>query len=80
MARFRIDDFRELAQHVRHLIAALAAADVDDDVGVGPLGELVLRAGLPRAKTTWDGRRAAFPDREECVDDALPRDERLGNA
>ncbi len=27
-------------EHLGHLVAALAAADVDDDVGVGPLGEL----------------------------------------
>ena len=63
----------KLAQHLGHLVAALAAADVDDDVGVGPLGELVLGDGLAGAESAGDGRGAALADGEERVDDALAR-------
>ena len=41
-------------QHLRHLVAALAAADVDDDIRVAPLGKLVLRHGLAGAEAARD--------------------------
>ena len=62
----------ELHEHVGHLVAALAAADVDDDLGVGPLGELVLGDGLARAERPGDAGDAALGEGEERVDDALP--------
>ena len=41
---------RELHQNVGHFVAALAAANVDDDVDVRPLCQLVLHDGLARAE------------------------------
>ena len=76
----RILQFGKLAQHLGHFVAALAAADEDDDFGVGPFGELMLRDGLAGAEPAGDGRRAAFADREEGVNDALTGDQRLGDA
>ena len=61
----------ELHEDVRHLVAALAAADVDDDVHVGPLGELVLHDGLAGAEGAGDRGGAALGDGEERVYDAL---------
>ena len=61
----------ELHQNVGHLVAALAAADVDDDVHVRPLGQLVLHHGLAGAEGAGDGGGAALGDGEERVDDAL---------
>ena len=75
--RARVLEVRELLEHLRHLVSALAAADVDDDVRVGPLGQLVLRNGLARSETAGDDGRAALGYREEEVDDALARHERL---
>ena len=64
---------RELLQHLRHLVAALAAAHIDDDVRVAPLGQLVLGHGLAGAEAAGDGGRAALGDGEQRVDDALAR-------
>ena len=68
---------RELHQNVGHLVAALAAADVDDDVDVGPLRQLMLHDGLARAEGAGDGGGAALGQREHGVDDALAGHERL---
>jgi hypothetical protein len=48
----------ELRQHLSHLIAALAAAHVDDAVGVGVLGQGLADNGLAAAKGTRDGAGA----------------------
>ena len=37
---------RELLQYLGHLIAALSAADIDDNVGIGPFGDLMLGHGF----------------------------------
>ncbi len=66
-----VGQLRELPQHVGHLVAALAAADVDHDVHVGPLGQLVLHHGLAGAEGTGHGGGAALGDGEHGVDDAL---------
>ena len=71
LAVARVLQLGELHQHVGHLIAALAAADVDHDVHVGPLRQLVLHDGLARAEGAGNGRGAALGDGEERVDDAL---------
>ena len=42
---------RQLGDDVGHLVAAFAAADVDDHVGVAPLGDLLQQHGLARAET-----------------------------
>ena len=71
LAVARVGQLRELHENVGHLVAAFAAADVDDDVHVRPLGELVLHDGLAAAERAGHGRRAALGDREERVDDTL---------
>ena len=68
-------EFREFLQDLRHLVAALATADVNDNVGVAPLGQLVLGDGLAGAETAGDGGGAASGDGEEKVYDALPGEE-----
>ncbi len=78
LARARVDQLGELGEDVRHLVAALAAADVDDHVGVGPLGQGLLRDGLARPEPPGDHGRAALRDREERVDDPLPGQQRQG--
>ena len=55
----------ELGEHVGHLVAALAAADVDDHVGVAPLGDLLQQHGLAGAEAAGHGGAAAAGDREE---------------
>ena len=71
LAVARVGQLRELHENVGHLVAAFAAADVDDDVHVRPLGELVLHDGLAAAERAGHGGRAALGDREERVDDTL---------
>ena len=61
----------ELGDDVGHLVAALAAADVDDDVGVAPLGDLLQQQGLAGAEPAGDGGGAAPGDREQHVEDPL---------
>ncbi len=72
----RIDQFGEFVQNVRHLVAALAAADVDDDVHVGPLGQLMLHDRFAGTEGPRNGRGAALGEREQRVDDALTRRKR----
>ncbi len=67
----------KLVQNVGHLVAALAAADINDNVGVGPFCELMLDDGLPAAKGSRDRRYAANRDREKRVNHALSRHHRL---
>ena len=66
--------FRELAQNVCHLVAALAAADVDDDIRIRPLCQLMLHDGFARTKRAGNSRHTAGGNREKRVDNALPRD------
>ena len=40
----------EIAQHFGHLISTLAAAHVDDHIGVGKFGERLGNDGLPTAE------------------------------
>ena len=77
-AGFRIDQAGEFLEHLGHLVAALAAADIDDDVGVAPFGELVLGHGLAGAEPSRNRRGAAFGNGEEGIDDPLARDRRAG--
>mmetsp|Transcript_30036 Transcript_30036/g.64386 ORF Transcript_30036/g.64386 Transcript_30036/m.64386 type:complete len:638 (+) Transcript_30036:135-2048(+) len=65
----------EIAQHFRHLVSALAASDVDDDVGVGELGERLGNDRLSASKRSGDGAGSSQNGREETVDDAKTRDE-----
>ena len=50
----------QFGQDAGHFIAPLAAAHVDDEVGLAPLGELVLGDGLAGAEPPGDGRGAAL--------------------
>ena len=77
-AGFRIDQAGEFLEHLGHLVAALAAADIDDDVGVAPFGELVLGHGLAGAETAGNRRRTALCQGKHGVQNPLPRDQRLG--
>ena len=63
----------EFTEHVGHLVAPLAAADVDHDVHVCPLGQLVLHHGLAGAEGPGYGGSAALGDGEHRVDDPLAR-------
>ena len=74
----RVLERLELLEHVGQLVAALAAADVDDHVGVAPLGDLLQQHGLAGAEAAGDRRRAAARDREEQVEHPLAGHERLG--
>ena len=74
--RPRILQLRELAQHLGHLVAALAAADVHDDVRVRPLRQRLLRHRLARAKPARYRRGAALRYREERIDHPQTRQQR----
>ena len=74
----RIDKLGELVQNICHLVATLAAADVDDDIGIGPLGDLVLGHGFSGTESARDGCCAAFCDREHRIQDTLSCDQRNG--
>ena len=70
---------RELGDDVGHLVAALAAADVDDHVGVAPLGDLLQQHGLAGAEAARDGGAAAPGDRVQQVEDPLAGVQRCGD-
>ena len=72
----RVVEPRHLLQHVGHLVAALAAADVDDHVRVAPLRDLLQEHGLARAEAPGHGGAAAAGDREEEIEGALPGEQR----
>ena len=67
----RVCKLRELHENVCHLIAALAAADVDNYIDVRPLCKLVLNDGLARAERAGNCRSTALCYREERVDYSL---------
>ena len=66
----------ELREHVGHLVAALAATDVDHDIRVRELGERLFDDRLSRAEAPGHRGVATLGDRKEEVEDALARDER----
>ena len=69
----------ELVQNLGHLVAALAAAHIDDDIGVAPFGQLVLGHGLAGAETAGDGGHAALGNGKQRIDDALTGDQRTAD-
>jgi hypothetical protein len=77
LARVRVDELGELHQHVGHLVTTLAAADEDDDLGVRPLGDLVLGNGLARTERPGDAGNPTHQEREERVDDTGAGHKRL---
>src|SRR6056297_2963627 len=72
----RILELGELDEHVGHLVPALAATDVHDDLGVAVLRDRLLRDGLAGAEWSRDRRRAAHREREQHVEDAHAGQER----
>ena len=71
----RVNQFRELLQNLAHLVAALAASHIHNDVGVAPLGKLMLRHCFAGTESARDGCRAALGDREKRVNDTLAGDQ-----
>ena len=57
--------------HIIIIIATLTTPDVDDDVGVGVLGEGLRDDSLAAAKGARDGSGAALHTGEEAVKDPL---------
>ena len=53
-------DLGEIAKHFRHLVTALTTADVDDDVGVGVLGEGLGNHSLAAAEGAGNGSRTTL--------------------
>jgi hypothetical protein len=53
-------ELREVLQHLAHLVAALPAPHVDDDVRVGVLGQGLGDDGLAATEGPGDGRGSAL--------------------
>mmetsp|Transcript_34292 Transcript_34292/g.45169 ORF Transcript_34292/g.45169 Transcript_34292/m.45169 type:complete len:377 (-) Transcript_34292:682-1812(-) len=67
----------EVIEDLSHLVAALTAADVDDDIGVRVLGESLRDTGLTAAEGTWNSAGTALDRGEESVQDALAGRQRV---
>ena len=78
ISRSGVDELSEFLQHLGHLISALAAADIDDDIRVGPLGDGVLGHGFPCSEASGHGGGSPLGDGEHGVQDTLPCDQGLG--
>ena len=76
LAGLRVLQLRELVQNVGHLVAALAAADVDHDVRLCPFRQLMLDNRLAASEGSRYGCHTAFCDGEEHVNDTLSGDQR----
>ncbi len=66
---------RELGKDFRHLVAAFAAADVDHDLGIRPLGQLLLGHGLATPERAGNCGCATFGNREETIKNTLTGDQ-----
>ena len=78
MTGLRIHQFSEFLQYLSHLVSAFTAADIDDNICIGPLGDLVLGHGFSGTETTRDSGSTAFCDREHGIQDTLTGDQRFG--
>ncbi len=78
LARARVDEARKIVEHVGHLVAALTATYVHDDIGIAPLRDLLQEHRLAGPETAGNGRGAPPRNRVQQVEHALPRGERLG--
>ena len=78
MTGLRIHQFSEFLQYLSHLVSTFTAADIDDDIRIGPLGDLVLGHGFSGTETTGNSGGAAFCDREHGIQDTLTGDQRFG--
>ena len=77
-ARTGVLQLSEVFHDLGHLVAALAATDIDDDIGVAPFGQLLQQNRLARAKSARDRRSAATRNREQQIENALAGRQRLG--
>ncbi len=75
-ARARVFQLGEFVQHFRHLVTALAAAHIDDDVRIAPLGQGLLQNRLAGAKATRQRGAPTPGHREQSVQNALAGDDR----
>ena len=73
---FRVDQIAELFEHLCHFVAALAAADIDDDVGVAPFCQLMLGHRFSGSKSARHRCGAALGDGEQRIDYALAGNQR----
>jgi hypothetical protein len=76
-SRARVDELRELLEHASHLVAALATAEVDDDVGAAALGKAFEQDRLAGSESSGDRALATERDREQRIEDALSGHQRL---
>ena len=74
----RIGQFTELFQNLCHFISTLTASDIDDDICIGPFGDLMLCHGLSGSESAWDGSGTALCNREHGIDDTLSGNKRDG--
>ena len=68
----------EFLQYLSHLVSTFTAADIDDNICIGPLGDLVLGHGFSGTETTGNSGGAAFCDWEHGIQDTLTGDQRPG--
>ncbi len=73
----RVCQLREAQQQIRHFIASLSAGHEDDDLGVRPLGQLVLDDCFPAPEGTGNTGCPTFGQRKEGVEDSLTRTQGL---
>ena len=73
----RIDQLGKGFQDIDHLVAALAATNVQHDIGIGPARDLLLDHGLAGAERPGHRGLASFQHREEGIQHALPGEQRL---
>ena len=67
----RVGQFAEFFQNLGHLISTLTTSDIDDDICIGPLGDLMLGHCLSGSESAWDGSSTALCDREHGINDTL---------
>ena len=76
LAALGIFQGREFVQNIGHLVAALAAADINDDVCLRPLGQLVLNDRFTGPEGAGNSSNTAFGNGEEGIDNTLTGDQR----
>ncbi|MPN17213.1 hypothetical protein SDC9_164563 [bioreactor metagenome] len=76
ITRFRINDFTKLRQSLRHLVSALTAADIDDNICITPFCNLVLRHRFTGSETARYRCGSAFCKRKQRVNNPLTGNKR----